>query len=363
MNINQGVVDGIRRIGGRFRHVIVDGQLPGAPLGLRLMGAATFGPPTVGTWKAGDHTEDRAGNVWVCIAAGNPGTWVHVGSTGTFGDTSDGIVALNGTNTYSFVSTTGSAPNLSYTLLRNVYATSFILSSGITMAPAGYNVFCQGSPLLAGTVSFPGGNGFAAGGAGGAGGGTGMIGSGRAGGAGQTTAGTAGTSTNCTGGGAGVAGGTAGANAGGTGGTVAAVNSGTSASWFRTPVPALTGVLAVVGTTTLLQGGAGGGGGGGDGTNKGGGGGGGGGAFCIFCWSLTITGTINGVGGNGATPATGNGGGGGGGGGGLFLAYTLIPWTQNGTISLGAGTGAAGLGTGGAGTNGSAGMSLNQVLS
>jgi hypothetical protein len=76
MNLNNGVVDGIRRIGGRFRDITVDGGLPGAPMGLRLRGATASGPPTTGTWRPGDTIQDRNGAWWICTAAGTPGTWV-----------------------------------------------------------------------------------------------------------------------------------------------------------------------------------------------------------------------------------------------------------------------------------------------
>jgi hypothetical protein len=74
-NVNQGVLDGLRRLGAKVRDLAVDGGLPGAPLGLRLRGATQSGPPATGTWKAGDLIPDRAGVVWICTAGGTPGTW------------------------------------------------------------------------------------------------------------------------------------------------------------------------------------------------------------------------------------------------------------------------------------------------
>lgn len=73
---NNGVLDGTRRIGARFRDVTVDGGLPGAPSGFRLRGATTSGPPTSGTWQAGDHVEDRNGIIWLYTSAG---TWTRAG--------------------------------------------------------------------------------------------------------------------------------------------------------------------------------------------------------------------------------------------------------------------------------------------
>ena len=53
-NVNGGVLDGVRRIGAKVRDLVIDGGVPGAPLGYRLRGATTAGSPTSGTWKAGD---------------------------------------------------------------------------------------------------------------------------------------------------------------------------------------------------------------------------------------------------------------------------------------------------------------------
>ena len=78
-NINGGVLDGLRRIGAKVRDLAIDGGLPGAPLGYRLRGATQSGPPTTGTWKAGDQVPDRAGAIWICTAGGTgpAATWVQ----------------------------------------------------------------------------------------------------------------------------------------------------------------------------------------------------------------------------------------------------------------------------------------------
>lgn len=93
MNLNDGVLNGVRRIGGRFRDLVVDGGLPGAPRGFRLRGATLAGAPTSGTWKVGDIVPDRRGFIWTCIIAGTPGSWVSCGtawydvkSFGAYGD-------------------------------------------------------------------------------------------------------------------------------------------------------------------------------------------------------------------------------------------------------------------------------------
>lgn len=78
-NINDGVLNGVRRTGARVRDVIVDGGVPGAPLGLRVRGATKSGHPTSGSWRAGDEVRDRLGNVWICVISGTPGSWVSSG--------------------------------------------------------------------------------------------------------------------------------------------------------------------------------------------------------------------------------------------------------------------------------------------
>jgi hypothetical protein len=72
---NNGLLDGIRQIPARLRALDILGGLTGAPLGFRLRGATKSGPPSSGTWKAGDIVPDRQGTLWTCLAAGSPGQW------------------------------------------------------------------------------------------------------------------------------------------------------------------------------------------------------------------------------------------------------------------------------------------------
>ncbi len=77
-NVNNGVLDGLRKTGPRFRDLTVEG-VPGAILGYRLCGATASGPPVAGSWKARDIVPDATGTAWVCTAAGSPGTWIQLG--------------------------------------------------------------------------------------------------------------------------------------------------------------------------------------------------------------------------------------------------------------------------------------------
>lgn len=102
MNLNNGVLDGIRRIGGRFRDVTVDGGLPGAPLGLRLRGATASGPPATGTWKAGDQVSDRTGAIWICTAAGSPGSWCIPGGLASYLPGDQDLLSASDPGPYQF---------------------------------------------------------------------------------------------------------------------------------------------------------------------------------------------------------------------------------------------------------------------
>lgn len=79
MNLNDGVLAGLRRIVPQFRGLAVAGN-PGAPLQVRIMGAVQSGPPVNGTWRALDEVLDLNGTIWVCTAGGTPGTWVAAGT-------------------------------------------------------------------------------------------------------------------------------------------------------------------------------------------------------------------------------------------------------------------------------------------
>ena len=52
--------------------------LTGATAGTtRLVGVTASGPPTTGTFTAGDIVADQTGTFWVCITGGTPGTWTN----------------------------------------------------------------------------------------------------------------------------------------------------------------------------------------------------------------------------------------------------------------------------------------------
>lgn len=49
--------------------------LSGAVAATRYAGGTASGPPVTGTFIAGDFVVDQTGSLWICTAAGTPGTW------------------------------------------------------------------------------------------------------------------------------------------------------------------------------------------------------------------------------------------------------------------------------------------------
>jgi hypothetical protein len=286
---------------------------------------------------------------------------VQASSTlGMFGDGSDGAATLDGTATVTWATLSPSGASGVYTMTRDVHSTGLVVNSGITLKPAGYRIFCQGTVTNGGTISVAGNTATTS--TGGSSTGNGSVGSGRGGGNGGTGvsgAGAAGGSN-----GIGAPNGAAGAGGAGTSGTGGAAGTPTAlpSGWYRLPFTLLTGNTGAFLANDVIAGAPGGGGGGSDASsNAGGGGGSGGGLVVIFAWSVVNNGTITVAGGGGAAAAAGNAGGGGGGGGGAILVYTLIAWAA-GTTTVTGGTGGGGHGTGSAGATAGAGTAVNIVL-
>lgn len=277
-----------------------------------------------------------------------------------YGDGSDGAAAFNGAATPPG-STRNSATH--YTLSRDIYYSSAVVSAGVTIATNGWRFFCTGALNLAGSNSFldnsgqPGSVGaVGSGGAGGVAGGNNSIGgqivaTGGAGG-GPSAAGGAGVSVNgnCWGGSGGN--GFASIGAGGPGG-IAVLAAPNNQSPPRMAFDMMSGSTQPIAqlrlqTSNFVLGGAAGGGGGGGAAIGGGGGGAGGGVLIVCSKIITGAGSIRANGGNGGG-STGGGGGGGGGGGFVGLIYTdTSTWTGTAQASGGVGAGAAGPGVDGA---------------
>jgi hypothetical protein len=267
---------------------------------------------------------------------------------GSYGDGSDGALALDGTNTFTFLSKSG----VTYTALRAIHATSIVMSGGAILKPDGFEINSTLGISGTGTLDSSGGNasgqtpgaaafagtrplpGTTTGVGGGAGVGTNGTASGNAPrdfvngsvAGGTTSAGVAHAGTNGGlgqgGGGGGSGGNTGGAgNAGGAGGAI--TNKATSVGDSHSFRHAMTGraddaTVYTVGTPGGTGGGAGGGGGGGGGSGAPGG------WMAIHAFTIASTITIQSKGGNGGNgvdgvPLGAAGGAGGGGGAGGFI--------------------------------------------
>lgn len=257
-----------------------------------------------------------------------------------FGPGTDGAVAFDGTNTFSFASKSGSH----YTLTRDVYATNMTFTNSAYLTTAGYRIYCTGTlstsaTALAGSVIInPGADSTSS--SGGAGGASGSLGGGGAGG----NNGANGTSVTSSYGGAG---GDGDAHAR-TGGTVTAPTAVGGSVYLYSP-PMLGYIIGnVSGTLTpqLIKGGGGGGGG----VTFFAGGGGGGGVIAIAANVLDLAhaGDIVAAGGAGYN-STEDGGGGGGG-------VVILVYSEKNAVTFSAATNCPGGGNGGgagfAGSNG-----------
>jgi len=81
---------------------------------------------------------------------------VAASATIYYGDGFDGTIILNGTNTYTSIMTlVGST----YTLSRSIFPSSLTVNAGITLLTNGYQITCNGTTTINGTVGSVGNNG------------------------------------------------------------------------------------------------------------------------------------------------------------------------------------------------------------
>jgi hypothetical protein len=276
---------------------------------------------------------------------------------GVYGDGSDGAVVLDGTAAGAW----GSLGATTYTLTRDLMATTLVLATGYTLKPAGFRVLATESMTIVGTVSAaglpaatstPGAAVADKSVAGSVIGGTPAPGFG---------VGVAGGNVASALGGAGGASGAGTAGAGAAGGTVTAV--GATYGTIRSLPQAVLGAFIGLGGVSPARGGGSGAAGSGDGAGVlGGAGGAGGGVLVLASKAITVSlgGVVSAAGGaGGAAPGAGAGGtGGGGGGGGGFIALVSNTLTETGSVTAAGGAPGALAGTGAAGIIGSAGTIL-----
>ena len=338
--------------------------------------AVADGGTGLSSYAAGDLLYASGTTTLSKLAAGTQGDQLRQGASAPawgganawWGPGSDGAVTFDGTTTYAgFASTSGAAPNLVYTLTRDVLATTLSVSSGITVNTGGYQIYTTGTLSGAGTIQMEGpsanvgvqGNGFsdvgsvyvrsASGGAGRAGAGGGNNGTGQ---------------IQCIGGAGGNGGASNLGNGGGTGGSVTAPTA-AMGNWRDMTTAILRMRTPSSADHAQLRAGCGGGGGGLNGTGTSGGGGAGGGIVLIWARYVTFTGTIRARGGNGgnatASGAGNQAGGGGGGGGGHVRVITTSP-TATYTASAAGGVKGTGANGGADGVDGSAGVTDHLVV-
>lgn len=276
----------------------------------------------------------------------------------TFGSGADGACVLDGVNTFSWAPLTGST----YTMSRNVAATTLTINGGIILAAAGFGIFCQ-SLVNNGTISVRGVDGSGVNGQGG-GGAVQIFARGATSGDGGTGGnGIPGVGVGSYGGGgnAGAGGNAAGGFTGGAGGTVTPPTDNVGGVQFLyAPVCTWTGRSI---DSSKIGAGGGAGGGAGAAGQSGGGGGSGGGTVGIYAKVISGSGTLTSAGGNGANaPGTNSGGGGGGGGGVLFICTTTANYRSLNTVTVAGGTHGNGTGTGTNGLDGSVGRIIDLIL-
>lgn len=300
------------------------------------------------------------------------GTTLSAGLLGSdfpfFGDGSDGSATLDGSATVSWASKSGNT----YTMTEPCLCTDISISGGVTLIPAGFPVYVNGTLTNNGDISAAGADGPLNHGftdSGGLGGNSGTSNVYGYGGNGGTTSlgngGTAGVIANAIGGAGGNGGNSGGGNSGGLGGTrtLPAASVG-GIKQTKGLASIITGRTFSQTGVTMILGGSGGGGGAGDGTNPGGPSGGAGGGLAIFAANIAGSGTITAKGGNGGSGPIGSncGGGGGGGGGYIYVITTTSNYASLNTVTVAGGTAGPAQGTGNAGSAGAAGVLRETIL-
>jgi len=274
-----------------------------------------------------------------------------------YGTGADGVVDLNGVNTFSYMSKVGNV----YTLMRDMRATDVTVRAGCTLVKR-YILYARGTLVVeaTGVIHDNGASTVNVSAGGATGPGTRRPESlGVAGAAGRTTtiAGNGGIASSNSYGAASGSGGSSGMGQAGGAGVAAALPAGTLDT-LRGP-GYLSTLLLQGGTTWAAANGGSGGGSGGINITLGGGesGGGGGGApvSALFARVIENAGSITnngGAGGNAFSMVAGAGGGGGGGGGGYLIIVTDSELPLGGTVTSNGGLGGSGYNGGTNGTNG-----------
>lgn len=131
-------------------------SLTGATSTTRYVGGTASGAPSTGTFAVGDYVIDQTGAVWICTAAGTPGTWVNSStltapvtiSTGS--DTNKGLIIKG--NSASQSANLQEWQNSGTTPIASVSASGVFVSSQSSSANAAYRSQVQGDAHARGTM-------------------------------------------------------------------------------------------------------------------------------------------------------------------------------------------------------------------
>jgi hypothetical protein len=74
-------------VNGTSNGALAVGGLVGATSAARFVGGTNGAAPASGTFALGDYVIDQTGTIWICTAAGTPGTWTQVSGGGGSGAT------------------------------------------------------------------------------------------------------------------------------------------------------------------------------------------------------------------------------------------------------------------------------------
>ncbi|MCD2193532.1 hypothetical protein LQ327_09065 [Actinomycetospora endophytica] len=120
-------------------------NLSGATQATRFVGGTHNGPPSSGTFSAGDFVIDNLSDVWVCVYPGSPGQWIRNG-----GDTP--AFFTNGGGNWSVAS--GSSANINNWNTSGILdTTGGVTSSGFVITRPGIWVFSFGVDMFYNTVN------------------------------------------------------------------------------------------------------------------------------------------------------------------------------------------------------------------
>lgn len=108
----------------------------GAPHPGRFVGVTTTGAPTTGTYRIGDYIVTQNGQMFVCVAAGTPGTWVTPSDTRNLLAVGEETVSRHWARDTTVLTGTGAFRVTFFTARKSETTTQIRVHSGGTAAAA-----------------------------------------------------------------------------------------------------------------------------------------------------------------------------------------------------------------------------------